>query len=619
MTSVQEAGSGQPTRDGAVRRRGRPRRLSRAERRELGIGGGTVRPPRDGAGHGWLAGLVVLVALAALAGGGYALLYGLAHDRVPRNTSIGGIDVGGLDAAGARAVLDRRLQTGAGAGRGADAPLDVVGTDLQTRVTPSVAGLSYDVGLSVARAGATDSRDPRVLLRELFAQSSSRALVVRLDRAALARATAAIATGYDRPAREGSVAFAGTQVQTVDPLPGRLVDPAGLGTALVAAFQSRQPTVTVATRAVGPRTTVAGVRAAAQSLAGAALAGPVVLRVPGREVVFGVEQFVPALTVTADRAGRFAVGAQPAVLRQIAAPQLAQLEVAPQSATIRVAGDRAAVVPSTVGTQVPDPVLAAAVARAAVGRGAARSVPVTRVARPAPVTTAALQALGIRSVTGSATVTFEDRPGYLANIARASAALDGRIVRPGERLSFNRVVGERTAQRGYVQGIVIAGGRLGKTVGGGVAVAATALFNAGYTAGWAVPMRQAAGVFSGTAPDGRDATVSYPTIDLVIADDTPYGAYLQMTVTPPVAGHRGTVRAQLFSTPWFAVTTSISARSGVVDPGRATGSTVAGCVPSTGVPGFAVLVRRVVRRAGVTVESDARTVTYGPLPTVSCR
>lgn len=580
---------------------------------------GAERPPRDRSGHPWLAAVAILLGIVVVGGGAYAALYALAHDRVPRNTSVGGIDVGGLDAAGATALLDRRLDTGAGVGRGSDTPIEVTGDSLDVPVTPSAAGLSYDTALSVARAGATASRDPRDLLRELFAQSSRRNLVVRLDAAALARTTAAIAKGYDQPAREGSVSFAGTQVQTVNPLPGRRVDPTALGTALVTAFQTREATVAAPTVSVTPRTTTAGVRAAARSLAAPALSGPLTLRVPGRAVVFPVAQVVPALTLTADRTGRFVVGVRTAVLRRTAVAQLAQLQTAPRSASIRIVGRRAVVVPAVAGITVPDAVLAAAVARAAVARGAARSVVVTRAPIAPPVTTDALAALGIRSVTAAATVTFDDRAGYDTNIARAAAALDGLVVRPGQQVSFNAVVGERTAARGYVPGIVISGGRYGRSLGGGVAVAATALFNGAYAAGWAVPTRQAAGVWSGSAPDGRDATVSYPAIDLVIADDTPYGAYLQVTVRPATARTRGEVRIQLFSTPWFTVTASISARSGVTDPGTATGSTRAGCVPSTGVPGFSVLVQRRVSRAGTVVETDARTVTYSALPTVTCR
>jgi hypothetical protein len=46
-------------------------------------------------------------------------------------------------------------------------------------------------------------------------------------------------------------------------------------------------------------------------------------------------------------------------------------------------------------------------------------------------------------------------PARTANIQRCVAALDGAVLRPGEQLSFNAAVGERTVARGYQQAPVI--------------------------------------------------------------------------------------------------------------------------------------------------------------------
>lgn len=555
---------------------------------------------------------MVLLGIAVIVGGAYAGLYALAHDRVPRNTSIGGVDVGGLTATDAEALLARRL------GPGASRPIEIVGPGLDTRVGPAAAGLSLDPALSVARAGASPSRDPRVLLGELFSSSSSLRPVVRRDSAALAAATAAVARTYDRPVREGAVGFAGTRVQTVDPVPGRSLDTAALGVALTTAFQQGQQSVTARVATLTPRTTSAAVQAAAVGLARPALSGPVRLQTATGSVVLQPDQFASALHLTADSTGHFVLGVDVTALRAAAGSALAALDTPARSAAIRLVGMRPVVVPAVTGAAVPDAVLAAGLSHAATARPGGRVAVLTRAAVAPPVTTVALRALGIRTVVGSFTARFDDRPGFNVNVARAAAALDATIVHPGAQLSFNTVVGERTAARGYVQGLVIAGGRYGRSLGGGVSVAATALFNAAYAAGWAVPERATPGVWSQTAPAGRDATVAFGSIDLVAADDSPWGAYLHVVVSPATPRRQGSITVQLLSTPWFAVTDAIGPRSQVVDPGTATGSTAAGCVPSTGVPGFAVLVRRTVTRAGAVVESDARTVTYTALPTVTC-
>lgn len=556
---------------------------------------------------------MVLLGIVVVAGGAYAGLYALAYDRVPRNTSIGGVDVGGLTAGDADALLTRRL------GPSSARPIEILGPGLDTRVVPARAGLTFDPGLSVARAGASPSHDPRVLLGELFSSSSSLPPVVRRDSAALAAATAAVARSYDQPVREGSVGFAGTRVQTVDPMPGRSLDTAALGVALTTAFQRGQQSVTATVATLTPHTTVAAVRAAAVGLARPALSGPVRLQTATGSVLLQPDQFASALHLTADATGRFVLGVDVPALRAAAGSALAPLDTPSRSASIRLVGNRPIVVPAVSGAEVPDAVLAGGLTHAATARASGRVAILTRTVVPPPVTTAALQALGIRTVVGSFTARFDDRPGINVNVARAAAALEATIVRPGAQLSFNTVVGERTAARGYVQGLVIAGGRYGRSVGGGVSVAATALFNAAYAAGWAVPERATPGVWSQTAPAGRDATVAFGSIDLIVQDDSPWGAYLHVIVVPATARQQGSVTVELLSTPWFAVTDSIGPRTQVVDPGTATGSTAAGCVPSTGIPGFAVLVQRSVTRAGAVIETDARTVTYTALPTVTCR
>lgn len=54
------------------------------------------------------------------------------------------------------------------------------------------------------------------------------------------------------------------------------------------------------------------------------------------------------------------------------------------------------------------------------------------------------------------------------NLALAAARIDGVVVAPGESFSFWRLVGRPTARKGYQDGLTIAGGNLGRAVGGGL-------------------------------------------------------------------------------------------------------------------------------------------------------
>jgi len=56
----------------------------------------------------------------------------------------------------------------------------------------------------------------------------------------------------------------------------------------------------------------------------------------------------------------------------------------------------------------------------------------------------------------------------VTNLALAAKALDGILLEPGQTLSFWRRVGEPSAERGFLPGLVIAGGKPGSGVGGGL-------------------------------------------------------------------------------------------------------------------------------------------------------
>ena len=58
--------------------------------------------------------------------------------------------------------------------------------------------------------------------------------------------------------------------------------------------------------------------------------------------------------------------------------------------------------------------------------------------------------------------------GKVRNLELASTKLDGLLVRPGETVSFNRVVGNCTRRKGYVDGMRLSNGEALSGVGGGI-------------------------------------------------------------------------------------------------------------------------------------------------------
>lgn len=56
----------------------------------------------------------------------------------------------------------------------------------------------------------------------------------------------------------------------------------------------------------------------------------------------------------------------------------------------------------------------------------------------------------------------------VANLRLAAARIDGVLIRPGETMSFWRLVGPATARGGYAEGLVLRDGRAASGVGGGL-------------------------------------------------------------------------------------------------------------------------------------------------------
>jgi vancomycin resistance protein YoaR len=107
------------------------------------------------------------------------------------------------------------------------------------------------------------------------------------------------------------------------------------------------------------------------------------------------------------------------------------------------------------------------------------------------------------------------------NIARAAQLLDGTLMLPGEVWSFNRNIGPRTLERGFVDAPVIVADELEPGVGGGVCQVATTLFAAGVLGGLDVVRRRSHSRPSGYAPLGLDATVIDGEVDLQLRNPYP--------------------------------------------------------------------------------------------------
>ena len=112
------------------------------------------------------------------------------------------------------------------------------------------------------------------------------------------------------------------------------------------------------------------------------------------------------------------------------------------------------------------------------------------------------------------------------NIALSAAALNGRMVLPGETLSFNDCTGKRTGEKGYREAGAIAGGVLVDDTGGGVCQTSSTLFNAVVRADLEIVTRYAHSWPSSYVNKGEDATVNWPSLDFVFRNNGQFPVFV---------------------------------------------------------------------------------------------
>jgi vancomycin resistance protein YoaR len=115
-----------------------------------------------------------------------------------------------------------------------------------------------------------------------------------------------------------------------------------------------------------------------------------------------------------------------------------------------------------------------------------------------------------KKIIGSYTTKFD--PGNVnrtTNIKLASAQINNLVLLPGERFSFNKVVGQRTTDRGFKPAHVIVKGEFTEGIGGGICQVSSTLYNSVDEAGLRVTAIQHHSAEVTYVPKGRDATVSW--------------------------------------------------------------------------------------------------------------
>lgn len=508
---------------------------------------------------------------ALLAGAAIALLWvatglvvrGSHADRALPGTHVAGIDLGGMS----RDEASREL---------AALPLGAVTLTDGKRSFPVAAdevGISIDVAATVERAvragrgGALEQLIGGAAL--LWSRRDVSPVYEEADRDRLDAAIAAIAARFDREPFAGALSIdpetLGVEIEP--PRPGRAV---ARGSAAATVLDSLARGIAAAQLPV--RRQGAPARGDVEAVADRArefLAAPLRLSGPGGATRLGARELASVLALERvggdSRAVRLGVDADR--LRELVAALAGERDRDPLDASLSAPAAplvvdeqldlswRARPAEVDVGQDRPGRSLRQEAAAEAIadavrsGRHAAR-LPTRRL--PAAVPTRAARM--VDSLIGTFTTYFACCEPRVTNIRLIADAVDGTVVAPGEQFSLNAVAGPRTAAKGYVPAPFISDGELVDAVGGGVSQFSTTIFNAAYFAGLEIDSRQPHSLYISRYPPGREATLDYPSIELLWTNDTEAPVLVRSSttdtsVTVSLYGDNGGRRVQALTGP----------------------------------------------------------------------
>lgn len=223
--------------------------------------------------------------------------------------------------------------------------------------------------------------------------------------------------------------------------------------------------------------------------------------------------------------------------------------------------------------------------------------------------------LDISTVLASFSTPYSTEPNYAdraSNLKIGAAALDGYVLMPGQVMSFNAVVGDRTDVAGFRYAPGIADGELIDTVGGGICQISSTLYGAAFFAGLELVHSRPHSRPSSYVDMGLDSTVVFGSVDMKLKNPFDFPVVLHTRVSAgqvmvEVLGKQRPFDEVVFERHVKEVLPhSTIVRS---DPRLHTGAET---VSQRGMRGFKVVRSRKLYRAGELVDTQSWDLFYPP-------
>jgi vancomycin resistance protein YoaR len=559
-------------------------------------------------GRKQLAGIIAAAGLGVVVVG-YGAAFAFAGDKIPGDTTVLGIPIGGLSEKDAKAKLTAGLQDRAAA------PIALTAGGSTFQVAPADAGLTVDVDKTVSAAGAGRSLAPGRIWHALTGGDAVEPVVTK-DDAKLKAAVDKLAGQVNRKATEGTITFKGTKPVKHEPADGLQLDTAKAAGAVFAAYPADGAPKDLPVEVTKPQAAPEAIEKAMTEFAEPAMSGPIRLTVGSKSVELEPAELAPALAVSVQE-GKVIPALSTKALEPLFQERFKALETLPKDATVQIVGAGPKVVPAVDGMVVDRAKVGAAILTILPKPTGERRAAVPLTATKAKFTTEQATALGITQNIGDFKTEFPHAPYRNTNIGTAAAKINGTLLKPNEIFSLNKIVGERTKENGFAEGYIISGGKFEKDFGGGVSQSATTTFNAAFFAGVKILEHKAHSVYISRYPVGREATVAWPSVDLRFQNDSGHGLLVQTIFKASTPGSKGSIRVIIWGTKFVDVTAGQSAKTNVRQP-SVVYNTAAKCEPQAPTAGFDITIYRYFAKNGVRQKTESFTTKYNAADDIRC-
>lgn len=447
------------------------------------------------------------------------------------------------------------------------AQLSTAPVTLKVAVTPPVTG-NADVSAAVAQArrwvstdlvletpagSVTLRRDQIAGLIRLSQQGGKGPLVATLDESALRALLAPLAKQLDQPAQSAQFAVRdGALVVAQAGSDGRSLDLDAATTAVTAAIKSGQGVLRLPVAVTHPDLYSLEDAAAVQGQVAQLAGQPVTLQAAGQSWTLSPRDLSALLTLgTTQQDGKqqLTLSVQTDQAAALIAKIAEAVDQPAQNARFAWQDNALKVLtPSKEGRTLDQVAATTALLNAMQGGQRTVALPVT-VAKPA-VASDHPEQLGIKDLVAEGTSNFAGSPPErIQNIRRGAELVNGTVIAPGAVFSFDDTVGDISTANGFTTGLVIIDHETQNGIGGGICQVSTTVFRAAFWAGlpiverhdhaYAVPYYTQGGY-----PEGFDATIYSPQLDLKFTNDTP--GYLLLQTSMDVATN--TLKVSLYGT-----------------------------------------------------------------------